>query len=96
MNSSLALLFLLLAQTPVPDWENPEVFERNREAPHASYVPYDSVAAALAGDKLRSPYYVSLNGTWKFSWVPKPADRPSDFYRDDYDVGHWGRHHRSR
>ena len=67
------MLFLLLAQSPVPDWENPEVFERNREAPHASYIPYDSVAAALAGNKLRSPYYASLNGTWKFSWVAKPT-----------------------
>ena len=46
--------------------------------------------AALAGDELRSPYHVSLNGTWKFSWVAKPAERPIDFYRDDYDIGNWG------
>ncbi len=94
MNSSLASFLLLLVQVPSapepPDWENPEIFERNREPPHASYVPYDSVASALRRDKMRSPYYASLNGTWKFRWVAKPADRPREFYRDDYDVGAWG------
>ena len=89
MNSSLVLLLLLAQSSSVPDWENPEVFERHREAPHASYVPYDTVDAALAGDPRRSPYYVSLNGTWKFHWVPKPAERPVDFHRDDYDVDGW-------
>src|SRR5690606_14589209 len=25
-----------------------------------------------------------LNGQWKFNWVPKPADRPVNFYKTDY------------
>ena len=88
MDSSLALLMLVLLQAP--DWENPEIYERNREPPHASYVPYDTVDAALEGNKESSPYYRSLNGTWKFHWSPKPAERPSNFYRDDFDVTRWG------
>ena len=30
-----------------------------------------------------------LNGNWKFNWVPKPDDRPVDFYKTDYDVSIW-------
>ena len=71
------------------DWENPEIFQKNREAPHASYIPYDTVEGALATDRDRSPYYRSLNGMWKFHWVPKPSERPKDFYRVSFDVGSW-------
>jgi beta-galactosidase len=43
----------------------------------------------LSNDPERSPYYKSLNGTWKFHWVRKPDDRPVRFYEDDYDVSDW-------
>ncbi|MDA3853745.1 MAG: DUF4981 domain-containing protein, partial [Bacteroidales bacterium] len=29
------------------------------------------------------------NGTWKFNWVYKPAERPIDFYKTDFDVSAW-------
>ena len=83
----MGLLAVLLVQAL--DWENPELFQRNREAPHASYIPYDTVEGALAADRDRSPFYRSLNGTWKFHWVPKTSERPKDFYRDGFDVRSW-------
>ncbi len=73
----------------VPDWENPEVISRNKEPGHATLLPYPDVATALKGTREASPYYKSLNGTWKFHWSPKPADRPIDFYQPDYDVNGW-------
>lgn len=36
-----------------------------------------------------SPYYKTLNGTWKFHWVADPKDRPLDFYKPEYDVTKW-------
>ena len=36
---------------------------------------------AVKDDYSRSPFYQSLNGTWKFTYVDKHADRPKDFYR---------------
>ncbi len=36
-----------------------------------------------------SPYYQSLNGTWKFNWVRNPADRPTDFMKPEFDVSGW-------
>jgi beta-galactosidase len=71
------------------DWENPAVLSRNTEPPHATYVPFDSVEEAALGDPARSPYRLSLDGSWKFKWVPKPADRPVGFQDETYDVGAW-------
>lgn len=71
------------------DWENPSMFNQNKEAPHATLMPFASVEAALTKKRNASVYYKSLNGTWKFNWVRKPADRPQDFYKTDYDVSQW-------
>ena len=32
---------------------------------------------------------LSLNGMWLFNWVPKPEDRPVDFYKVGYDDSKW-------
>ncbi len=32
---------------------------------------------------------ISLNGEWKFNWVPRPELRPEDFYRTDFDDQSW-------
>ncbi len=71
------------------DWENPAVFGINKEAPHADLMLYPNASTALKGDRARSPWYHSLNGQWKFHWVRKPADRPLDFYKLDYNDRGW-------
>ncbi|UCG49902.1 MAG: hypothetical protein JSU94_08980, partial [Phycisphaerales bacterium] len=73
----------------VLDWENPEVVGRNKEPGRCTLVPYPDARMALKAEREASPYYRSLNGNWKFNWVRKPADRPVDFYRPDYDVSRW-------
>ena len=79
----------LLAQTTPNDWENPLVFQINKEAPKATFLPYADEASAIADDYAKSPYYELLNGNWKFNWVPRPDDRPLDFYRESFDVSNW-------
>jgi len=78
-----------VAAEQTPDWENPNVFDVNKEPPHATMMVYPDVKSALPGDPGRSPYFLSLNGRWRFHWAPKPADRPGDFYRPDFDAGGW-------
>ncbi len=73
----------------VPDWENPKMFDQNKEAPHSTLMPFKNEHAALIKKRNESVYYKNLNGTWKFHWVHKPADRPVDFYKTDYDVSAW-------
>ncbi|UCF42365.1 MAG: glycoside hydrolase family 2, partial [Planctomycetota bacterium] len=71
------------------DWETPEMIGRNKEAGHCTLMPYADVATALTGTRGASEFHKSLNGLWKFKWVAKPADRPRDFYKPDYDVNWW-------
>jgi len=86
----LAMACLTLpAQEPSPanDWENPAVQHVGTEAPFATFRAYPTAAEALAGKP--SPFYESLNGDWRFHWVPKPADRPADFWKSDFDDSSW-------
>jgi beta-galactosidase len=77
-------------ETPqVNDWENPLVVSRNAELPHVPLVPYAAMDKAAQGDRLASEYLLLLNGKWKFHWAPKPADRPLDFYKPEYDTSGW-------
>ncbi len=86
----LALVQSVAAAQQVPEWENPEIFQINREYPTASFYRYPTTQGALANESYTdSPLYQSLAGTWKFNWVKMPADRPEYFYRTDYDVSGW-------
>ncbi len=94
--SDLFRVFLLLSAATtacwaedVLDWENPEVFQINREPARANFTRFPSEALALENDRSQSAYYQSLNGMWKFHWVRKPADRPQDFYKTDFDASGW-------
>ena len=96
MRTTLTLLLILFYQgifaqekAMVNDWENPQVIGINKEKPRASYFAYRSLKNALKNSKENSEYYINLNGTWKFNWVRKPADRPVDFYKTNYDISNW-------
>lgn len=70
-----------------------DVFQVNREDAHASFVGFDN-ADSVKNPSLRkqhesSPFYQSLNGTWKFEWVKSPHERNTEFYKNDYDVSGW-------
>ncbi|MGE6356142.1 glycoside hydrolase family 2 TIM barrel-domain containing protein [Flavobacterium sp. NPDC079362] len=71
------------------DWENPEVFQINREPARAAFLPYADEKSAIMDQYSNSPWYFSLNGKWKFSWSPTPDQRPKDFYKQDYSTLHW-------
>ncbi|MHC4330283.1 MAG: sugar-binding domain-containing protein, partial [Planctomycetota bacterium] len=77
------------ANPTIPDWERPDVVGINKEPGHCTLVPYAGIAAALKADRTASRFYKSLNGNWKFNWVRKPADRPMEFYKPQYDVSGW-------
>jgi beta-galactosidase len=85
----LPLLLISSLQARANDWENPEMFSQNKTPAHCTLMPYPDTTTALVGTRQASPFHKSLNGKWKFNWVPKPADRPKDFYKLDYDVSQW-------
>ncbi|MBZ4037505.1 DUF4981 domain-containing protein [Flavobacterium sp. 17A] len=69
--------------------EDPENIGINKEAAHATLMPYASLTEALALNRHASTFSKSLNGMWKFNWVDWPQKRPVDFYKMDYDVSSW-------
>ncbi|TCN53161.1 DUF4981 domain-containing protein [Flavobacterium circumlabens] len=71
------------------DWENPQVFQINREPARAAFLPYADEISAISDKYENSPWYFSLNGKWKFSWSPTPDQRPKDFYKTDFSTLHW-------
>ncbi|MFI8089680.1 glycoside hydrolase family 2 TIM barrel-domain containing protein [Streptomyces sp. NPDC086080] len=72
-----------------PEWNDFGVFTLNTQPPHTTLMPYADVRQALAGDRTRSPYRLSLDGTWKFAYADRPEDRDPDFHRTDTDDSHW-------
>lgn len=93
---SLTVLFTLMitgicwSQAKFPaELENPKMFDQNKTQPHATLLPFNSVKEALKNEWQNSSNYRSLNGTWKFKWVRDPAQRPTDFYKMDYNTSSW-------
>ncbi|MGY3052398.1 beta-galactosidase [Pedobacter sp. UYEF25] len=69
--------------------EDPECFGVNKEAAHATLMPYASLKEALAANRHQSAFFRSLNGTWKFNYVDWPQKRPVNFYQTSYNVSGW-------
>jgi beta-galactosidase len=65
------------------------VVGRNKGPGHATYLPYADREAALAGAASASPFFHTLNGTWKFNWVERPGARPAGFFDPSFDVSSW-------
>ena len=72
-----------------PEWDDTSVLHRGTEAPHATMMVYPSAELARRAEPADSPWFVSLNGTWKFRASPRPDARPADFFRPDADVAGW-------
>lgn len=83
--------FLLKTDTAaVPkEIEDPENLGMNKQAAHATLMPYASLKEALAANRHASSFSRSLNGLWKFNWVNWPQKRPVNFYKTNYDVSGW-------
>ena len=71
-------LLLFLATAILPDWLDPQVFEKNREPMRATFSSSQTEN-------------ISLNGIWKFNFNDQAEGRPADFYTKGYDDSSWGK-----
>ncbi|MBP5497002.1 MAG: hypothetical protein J6X98_07520 [Bacteroidales bacterium] len=71
----------LSAQT-FTEWQDPAVFEVNKLYPRANIRDNNQSA-----DNFNIEW---LDGTWKFLYVPNADERPTDFFRADFDDSGWG------
>lgn len=71
------------------EWENPVLYEWNKEKPHADFVIYDDINNAISYNRTKSSLYKSLNGMWRFSYASDIKDSNGDFYHSDLDDSNW-------
>ncbi len=99
MNRSLYFILFLIVVTHhsfsqevefLPsDWENPAIFEKGQNLPHAFHVPFSSKEEALKNKTSKCENFQLLNGQWKFKWVETPEQVPDGFWQPDFDVENW-------
>jgi beta-galactosidase len=75
-------------KTPA-DWENPAVFELNRENPRAYFIPYSNENIPVNNSPEESELVYSLNGDWSFFLSNSPSERPKWFFKEDFDTREW-------
>ncbi len=71
------------------EWQDQKVNELNRLPMRAAFYPYTSADAAKTATPGADSNYMSLNGTWKFNWVADADQRPTDFFRKDFNDKSW-------
>jgi beta-galactosidase len=71
------------------DWENPAIVDQNKEKPHATGMIFTTATDVVSDDYSRSPFYQSLNGTWKFIYTNQHANRLLNFFQTNLNDTKW-------
>ncbi len=86
---SLAILFSQQVGAQNNDWENPRLVDQGKEKAHVTFMLFDNQKDAIQDDYSKSPYFKSLNGSWKFNYVDKHQNRRVDFFNTSLDDSGW-------
>ncbi len=62
------------------EWNDVKITKKNREEAKTLEIPFATEQDVQSKSIEQSPYFQSLNGTWKFNWVADPSKKPVDFY----------------
>ena len=87
--TGLLAAFALTAAAQSNEWQDPQVNAVNRAPMHTHYFAFESTEAAQKACWEQSANYMSIHGQWKFNWVRSADQRPTDFYRVDYNDKGW-------
>ena len=71
------------------EWQSPESLALNKEQPRAWGFHFPTEEAARAVLPEHSPFWQSLDGTWKFHWAKQPDERAKGFESPTFDVTAW-------
>ncbi|MGE4569646.1 MAG: sugar-binding domain-containing protein, partial [Bacteroidales bacterium] len=100
MNLSKKMLLPLLALAPCclpvgaqdkweKAWDDVTVTQINREEAHTLAIPFASEGEVYNKTIEESPYFLSLNGIWKFKWAKDPDGRPAGFQEPGFNTADW-------
>ena len=71
------------------EWQSPERLSLNKEQPRAWMFSFATEEEAKKVLPYGTTYFQTLDGTWKFRWVPEPSQRDSSFWQRDFDDCTW-------
>ena len=71
------------------EWNDVNITKVNREEAKTISISFADEQQVTTLRTEESPYYMSLNGVWKFKWVPEPEQKPETFYETSFDVNSW-------
>jgi len=72
-----------------PYWQDIQTVATGKEPPRTEFIGFDDNSSALTTRFEDSPYYRSLNGTWKFLYVDSYKDLPADITSADSKTTVW-------
>ena len=70
----MTTLLPLLQISNVNSWENPQLTSLNKLPPRATLYPFPTHESALNHPREKSPWFISLNGTWDFQIKHRPQE----------------------
>ena len=71
------------------EWDDPLITSVNRETAHTLALPMASETDVVKNDRTLSPYYLSLDGKWKFQWVGIPSNAKNEWCAKDFNDAAW-------
>ena len=71
------------------EWDDPKITSVNREVAHTVGIPWANEQDVASKDMKDSPYYMSLDGKWKFLWVKSPSAVKNETCAQTFDDGAW-------
>ncbi len=89
-----ASLSLAASAQTLNEWDDVTITNLNRMRAHTLDIPVASseeVSNAYTPTNAyeASPFFLSLNGTWKFQWVGTPDKASDTFFNDRFDTAGW-------
>ena len=71
------------------EWDEVKITQKNREVAHTIEIPVATEQDIQDKSIEQSTYYQTLNGTWKFKWVPDPSQKPANFHTSYSNASGW-------
>ena len=92
----LLLFFLVILSSPLlaqdkweGAWNDVTVTQINKEEAHTHAIPFATEEDVRNNSIEQSPYFLSLNGTWKFKWTGNPETKPAGFQENNFNTKDW-------
>jgi beta-galactosidase len=82
-------------EAAVCDWQNHKLLGAGSEPMHATMIACPDEATAKSvnhasnAERVKSPWYRSLNGAWKYFYSQNPTKRVPDFFKTDFNDAAW-------